>query len=276
MTYLQFHLVFLIPVILVLSWFQHRGQGVGWVRGLGLAVIALIAFVYTTPWDNYLVARGVWWYGADRVLMTIGYVPIEEYAFFILQPILTGLWLFYLIGRDPIDEPPTTSSLARYVGGALYLVVGAAGAYALQFDSTLYLGLILAWAGPVLAFQWFIGGHRLWGHRRLWAFATVLPTLYLWLADYLAIGKGIWYISEVYTTGLMVLGLPMEEALFFLVTNLLVVQGLMLFLLVVRAWQRHGVWALLSAPVFTVPAEPEQSPAPASKAEQPGTLVHAG
>jgi hypothetical protein len=56
-----------------------------------------------------------------------------------------------------------------------------------------------------------------------------LPTLYLWFADFYAITQeGIWWISKEYTLGLSLAGLPLEEMLFFLFTNLAVVQGLLL------------------------------------------------
>lgn len=52
----------------------------------------MIALIYTTPWDNYLVASGVWFYDPARVWnIILGWVPLEEYIFFILQTILTGL-----------------------------------------------------------------------------------------------------------------------------------------------------------------------------------------
>lgn len=57
-----------------------------------------------------------------------------------------------------------------------------------------------------------------------------MPTLYLWVADRIALALGIWHISDRFTTGLAHGGLPLEEALFFVVTNLLVVQGLILML----------------------------------------------
>ncbi len=101
----------------------------------------------------------------------------------------------------------------------------------LRWSPGVYLGLILVWAGPVLALQWVIGATQLWARKRTWLYGTLVPTLYLWLADRIAIGQGIWSITEAYTTGLHLFGLPLEEATFFLVTNLLVVQGLLLLLL---------------------------------------------
>ena len=48
--------------------------------------------------------------------------------------------------------------------------------------------------------------------------------------DRVAIGLGIWDITNRFSLGADPLGLPVEEAVFFLFTNLLVVQGAMLFL----------------------------------------------
>ena len=103
-TYLQFHLVFTLPLVLLLvpwtGWTARRAGG-PFDRSLRFALAALavhvvIAVVYTSPWDNYLVFRQVWGYPDGRVLFTIGYVPFEEYLFFILQTLLSGLFLFAL------------------------------------------------------------------------------------------------------------------------------------------------------------------------------------
>ncbi|MEO1270821.1 MAG: lycopene cyclase domain-containing protein, partial [Myxococcota bacterium] len=56
------------------------------------------------------------------------------------------------------------------------------------------------------------------------------PTIYLCLLDGIALRHQVWSISETHTTGLMVGPLPIEEVLFFLITNILVIQGLALFI----------------------------------------------
>lgn len=57
-----------------------------------------MALLYTGPWDNLLIGNGVWSYGRDRVIgITIGAVPIEEYAFYILQVAATGLLTILLL-----------------------------------------------------------------------------------------------------------------------------------------------------------------------------------
>lgn len=232
MTYLQFHLVFLLPLLLLLGWRLGRiFPFLGRRAGVALPLVTAAALVYTTPWDNYLVWKGVWGYPPERVLARIGYVPVEEYLFFLLQPWLAGMLLYRLLARLPGAEPePGSPAAVRWAGGLPLLALSAVGVWCLSFESGTYMGLILAWAGPVLAAQWLFMGPVIWRLRRAVVPAILLPTFYLWWADRFAIADGIWYISEQYTLGWDPLGLPVEEATFFLVTNVLVVFGTILFL----------------------------------------------
>lgn len=233
MTYLAFLLLFVVlPSGLLLRLtrgLQPDGAGMRYSRALGL--IALVAFAYTTPWDNYLVYSGVWAYGGDRVLGTLFYVPYEEYLFFLTQPVLTGLWMRWLLarqldaGRPPAARiPPTLWAVpaALSVAGAALLVAG--------FEKGTYMGLILAWAFPVVAGLGLFSGRAVVSRSRTVFWSIAVPTVYLWVADRLAIGNGIWSIDDATSLGFDPLGLPIEEAVFFLVTNILVVFGLVTFL----------------------------------------------
>lgn len=227
MTYLQFHLLFIVPPLLLLA----RGAGprlrrVGAGARRGLLLMPLVALVYTTPWDNYLVHRGVWSYGADRVIGTVGLVPLEEYLFFLLQPLLTGLWLYRFLDAPP----PSPREGGRRAATAACLLLAMAGAGLLRREAGTYLGLILVWAAPVLALQAACGFPWLRAESRAIVIGVSAPTLYLWAADAVALHLGIWRISPDHTLGFALGPLPLEEAVFFLVTNLLVVQGLVLFL----------------------------------------------
>lgn len=234
MSYLSFHLIFLVPPILLMLGAHRRPRRMDHDLRVELAIpiVCLIALTYTTPWDNYLVAREVWWYGANRVMGTIGYVPVEEYMFFVLQPILTGLFLYQYLHRSPPSVQTHTSS-ASWIGAAVFAGITGLGAFFLMDGrpSTLYLALILVWAPPILAGMWLYDGETLWALRKSVFVTTALPTVYLWGADAVAIHSKIWTISPEYTVGASILGLlPLEEALFFLFTNLLVVQGILLLL----------------------------------------------
>ena len=232
MSYLVFLLVFLVPPLFLLfitrpSRLPNTNRN---RRRWSLPLVCLLALVYTTPWDNFLVYKGVWSYGTDRVLATIGYVPVEEYAFFILQPLLTGMVVYHMLAR--LQSRPLLRSRKVRIGGAVvYGVLAVSGITLLIVGGqALYMGLILAWAAPVLLGMWLYAGGYLWRYRSTLLWATALPTLYLWIIDRLALGLGIWDISNTYSFDIDPFGLPIEEATFFLMTNLLVTHGLLLFL----------------------------------------------
>ena len=235
-TYLEFHAVAILPVIagLVLFARYRLGRRRDVLTATGL--LAVLALFYTTPWDNYLILRGVWWYGEGTVLTRFWAAPLGEYLFFVFQPLLVGLWLarFAVDTARPLSTPLPTRALGVLAAG----VVAAAGVALLGSERGLYLGSLLAWSAPILAIQWGFGWPFLLAEWRTVAAGTLVPTLYLWVADRVAIELGIWVISERYTTGFDVplLGLPIEEAVFFLLTSLFVVQGVVLYVWLVDRW----------------------------------------
>ncbi len=252
MSYAGFHLTFLAPVIallLLLLWRDQRAcrTAPSWLahRSGVTAVFAhvVIAVVYTTPWDNYLVATRVWWYDPARVVgVTLGWVPLEEYAFFVLQTIATGSWLLWLMrrrtitGRLPRDPAPGTgrsspaangSRAAALVAGILWLACVLPAL--LGWRPGTYLALAVGWLLPPIALQLAAGGRVLWQLRSLLVPALVVPIVYLALADSVAIAGGIWTIDPAQTTGILLGGvLPVEELIFFVLTNTLIVFGITL------------------------------------------------
>ena len=91
-----------------------------------------------------------------------------------------------------------------------------------------YLIMELAWALPVIAGQWALGHRTLRARWRLLVAGVLIPTAYLSAADALAIRVGIWSLNPERTLGIWIGGLPLEEGVFFLLTNTMVVQGLLL------------------------------------------------
>ncbi len=91
-----------------------------------------------------------------------------------------------------------------------------------------YLGTELIWALPIIVLQWVLAREILWAQLRLLLGAVLIPTLYLSLADALAIRVGIWSLNPELTLNVWIGGLPLEEAVFFLLTNVMVVQGILM------------------------------------------------
>jgi lycopene cyclase domain-containing protein len=224
-TYATFLLIFVVIPIMVLVMLDWR-QGI-WSWGF-LAALSIIALAYTTLWDNYLVANRIWWYSPGQVSgLTIGWVPIEEYAFFLLQPVLTGLWALFVVRRfvDP-SAPSDRDPRLRWgtVAAASVPWVFSAAALAVGEPQLRYLALILVWALPPMALQFAYGADVLWHRWRTVLLALIPPTIYLVIADSFAILEGIWTINPATSLPVLLGGiLPLEEFVFFLSTNCLIV-----------------------------------------------------
>lgn len=244
MTYFGFLAIFVvIPLVIMalLTWLDHRQERrlpksltllpAGWA----LTALVLIALIYTTPWDNYLVATQVWWYDPTLVTgLTLGWVPIEEYTFFVLQTILAGLWLLWLArrilpARGAFRSRSPLRWVITFILGLFWLL--SVFILATGWQPGTYLVLILVWALPPVMLQTAFGGDILWHYRRLVIPGILIPSTYLSAADSLAIRSGTWTISPAQTLGIYFLGgLPLEEFIFFLVTNVLIVFGMTLML----------------------------------------------
>jgi len=97
-----------------------------------------------------------------------------------------------------------------------------------MFGRLTYLIFELAWALPVILGMWAIGHALLRRAWRLLVVGTLVPTVYFSAADAVAIHSHIWTLNPQRIVGLRLGPLPLEEAVFFLVTNLMTVQGLVL------------------------------------------------
>lgn len=242
MTYYGFILRFLAIPILVLAIITYidyrRGKRLPrrlryWPAWAAILLHMVVALLYTTVWDNYLVATRVWWYDPDLVTgVTIGWVPIEEYTFFLVQPLLAGLWLFFLARwlKRPASEGPLLARL-RWLTTLVLVLLWVASVVALVsgWQQATYLALELGWALPPIGLQLLFGADILWRYRKLVVLSIASLTLYLSAADAVAINLGTWTINPEKSLDLLLGGiLPIEEFLFFLLTNTLITFGITL------------------------------------------------
>lgn len=234
----RFVVIPLLAIRLLLWWDKQKDRQLpetmqNWPENDVLLAHVAVAVTYTTPWDNYLVASDVWSYDPDLVTgFTIGWVPIEEYSFFVLQSLLTGSWLQYLARRIPADPSDGKQhEMERAVAtGALGLVwLWSMRSMISGAPDKSYRDLILTWALPPIMLQVGFGGDILWRNRRLIATSILTSTAYLGLTDSLAIESGTWRINPAKTIEHDVIpNLPFEELLFFFLTNVLLSFGVTL------------------------------------------------
>ncbi len=260
MTYFSFLIRFVIPPLILLVafiWWQGRIGRIAHLPNRQLVLKAIIlhvllAVAYTTPWDNYLVANGVWYYHPELVSgVVIGYVPLEEYIFFVLETLLCGFWWWFLAqhmrsvtGQGSQSVPFVPRPRIRYLAAGL--TAGLWAVFVLLLfggnSSWTYLSLILVWGLPVLFVQFAFGADLLWYHRRLVFWAAFVPGMYLSLTDMIALRAGTWNISPSHTIGVQFFGiLPLEEVTFFFVTATMIVFGVTL-LVSEEAHQRFREW----------------------------------
>ena len=280
MTYFAFLGWFIgIPLLLfaILSWWDHRqGRRLpvtlrSWPVAYVILAHILVAVLYTTPWDNYLVATRVWWY--DPALVTgivLGWVPIEEYTFFVVQTLFTSMWLLLVAHRlhhrgetkdhqmtVPLDWADGRRIRLGSAFGFGVLWLGSVLILGIGWQPGTYLALEIIWALPPIIFQLWFGADILWYYRRIVMWGIAIPTIYLAATDAIAIGAGTWTIDPAQSTGILIGILPMEEFIFFLLTNILVVFGTTLVLAdasqhrvpdALRKWSAH-----MRAPSPTMP-----------------------
>jgi 15-cis-phytoene synthase/lycopene beta-cyclase len=202
--------------------------------------LVVVAFSATLPWDSYLVHHGVWTYPPDAIAgPRLFSVPAEELFFFVIQTYTTSM-LYILFNKPVLHAQYLTTKhdslvVARWARtlGQIFLVgcIGFGGMLVRKGGEGTYLGLILVWACPFALLTWTVSGHFLIQLPLLSIAAPIiLPTVYLWIVDELALGRGTWSIESGTKLGWCLWGsLELEEALFFVATNALIVFGLVAF-----------------------------------------------
>ncbi|VVC39976.1 Squalene/phytoene synthase, conserved site,Squalene/phytoene synthase,Lycopene cyclase [Cinara cedri] len=230
LTYANFHLTYILPVICVLALIVHPFINRSEIFKIGF--ISGIAVLYTTPWDNYIIMRGAWTFPADQLIAVIGYVPVEEYIFFVLQTVIVSLWhLLCARWSTPclhFNHDKRSYQLIRWIPIAVLTAVMVTGYWiSVPGTGTFYLGCIMWWIAPVYIFIWYGAGNYIVTKLTSSAVSVLVPTVYLCWIDQIALKANIWHINVGTSLNLFVAeDLPFEEALFFLLTSICVVLGL--------------------------------------------------
>lgn len=230
LTYLQIHIIYTIPPTILL--FIILRPFINAFERFKLTTLIALAIVYTTPWDNYIVYNKAWWYRKDAVLATIGYVPIEEYMFFVIQTIMSTLWTM-LCMRWSLSSLHLKHENSFHFYSIRYSVMALVTGLivwgwlnANPGTKTFYMGSICWWALLVVFGLWYGAGNYAFRRRYAVALSVLVPTAYLCAVDLVALRDGVWHINEKTSFEIFFFDdLPIEEATFFLITNTIVVLG---------------------------------------------------
>jgi lycopene cyclase domain-containing protein len=237
MTYLRFHLIFNLPLLILLA---VLGWPVPWTTGEGeaLGLVLLAVMIFTTPWDNLAAKWGIWGFPREKFSFRIGYLPVEEYAFFLLQSLnvmlaVRALFRFFPdwpTGQQTDIGKGTLICLAASVIPWVFVAIQLRWLRRKAGPRVNY-AIHLAWFLPVIYVQWIMAPPLFWGHAGLLALVTATFGIYYTLADLAAVHAGTWFFDEKQITGIKLGGvLPWEEIAFFFLTSLLVAQSYLLLL----------------------------------------------
>jgi lycopene beta-cyclase len=207
-------------------------------EGMALGLVLLAVMVFTTPWDNLAAKWGIWGFPRAKYSLRIGWLPIEEYGFFVLQSLnvmLSIRALFYFF-------PEWLTGLETEIGlWTLICLAGSVVPWAVVTAQLIWLrhkagprvnyAVHLAWFLPVIYAQWIVAPFLFLAHAGLLALVTAMFGLYYTLADLVAVRAGTWFFDEKQITGVKLFKvLPWEEIAFFFLTSLLVAQSYLLLL----------------------------------------------
>ncbi len=107
MTYGGFLLVFLVlPIAALLALLGRRLRR---FHLIGIGLVCLLAFVYTTPWDNYAAYKRLWYFDPAFVWgrpFWFGYLPLEEYLFYLAEAVFVCLTVVALSRVRWLTPPP--------------------------------------------------------------------------------------------------------------------------------------------------------------------------
>ena len=242
MSYFRFHLLFNVPLLVALEFMGGRAP---WIHGDSSAFwwVLLAVVIFTTPWDNLAVRWGIWGFPRDKYGFRIGYLPVEEYLFFIFQSLNVMLAVRALFRFHPhwmlrmaVPISHTTWILAGFAGAAWILVAAQLFAWRKKAGPRWNYALHLTWFLPVIYLQWVIAPHLFLGHAGLLALVAGGFGIYYTLADLVAVRSETWFFDGKQISGVKLAGiLPWEEIAFFFLTSLLVAQS---YLLLVPGWLR--------------------------------------
>ena len=245
LTYARFHLIFTIPALIFSGIAASAGGGITYTRSATLSILLAIVYVTATPWDVYLLRNGVWGYSSKPVIGTFLDVPYEEYFFFGIQTLITSLVYFTIMTPYQIEsiQRDEVAKYSKEKGGfrmgkglsnkiGLVTILGTISAFLnLSNERFFYMKSIAIYFLAFFSIQVVVGFRQILMGKALGrlAFAATLPTIFYWIIDGIAINAGTWSISERTSTGIKLFNtLPIEEAVFFAITNIIIIQGLYL------------------------------------------------
>ena len=205
-----------------------------------MVVLAVVAVVYSVAgWDRILYQTGV--ISCTTSYGSLFHVPYEEWLWCVDHTMLVALWVMSIWRSRLVPQTQHGSHLFRFVTTVLFLALAYLG-YVLQTygKNYFYLGLTLLHTFPIYALHFATVGHIYVQYPYECFLGFIVPSVYVLAVDTYAISKGIWGVTEEFTTGTYLLGMRAEHVVVYTLTTGLASQTMVGFLRCAEIYQARS------------------------------------
>lgn len=192
-------------------------------RGIATFLVFLlaIALVQGAAWDNYGGGLGIWVFDHQSMLGVFGNIPYEEYSWICSDTLLSFFFALRLYTEFGDRNVVAKSKLKRR--GLAHWMILIVLAYGSLYGATLlisyppeyfFLGISLAFFLPFVAWQWAHSSNVFLANWKLWLASWLIPGLFTYVADCVAVNQGIWVFDyDKFTSGIWWFGVIQPEVL---------------------------------------------------------------
>ena len=203
-----------------------------------MLVLGVVAVVYSvTGWDRILYQNGV--ITCSNSYGSLFFVPYEEWFWCIDHTMLVCLWVMSIWSSRPVPQTRGSAYVGFRIVSAVALLSMAYFGYLLQGygKNTFYLGLTLLHTFPIFALHFAAIGHIYLQYPRECILGLLVPSVYVLGVDTFAINRGIWAVTDEFTTETYVFGVMIEHIVIYTLTTSLASQSMVGFLRCAEIYQ---------------------------------------
>lgn len=228
-TYSDIQVTYMLPVIAVLAFITR--PFISRSEMFKMTVLSGLALIYTIPWFYFVIQNGALTYSTEKVLATVRLVPIEDCVFVVAHTVMTSLWTLLCTWWSihpclNFNHDKTSHQLIRWIpiSTLSFLTVKGYRMMTIPGLNTFYLGSILCWACPAIILLWYGTGNYFVKRFKSYLIAIAAPTLFMCRVSQIVMNNNIRHVNAQTSLNAFVAEhLPIEDALFFLVSNVIIV-----------------------------------------------------
>ena len=204
------------------------------VRRFGYTIMILLAVIALTysvaGWDHLVFETGV--ISLSSSFGSLYNVPYEECLTCIDFTLLISLWVMSIWRSRPVSQIRGSAHVGFRAASTSVCLAMAYYGYILQGHrkNMFYLGMTIQYLFPILALLFAVSGHLYLQCLRECILGFMVPLLYVIGIDTFGIYKGIWQVSDKFSSGKYVLGINIDNILVYALITALVALPIVGFL----------------------------------------------